>query len=216
MEINISSLTQELFTLLPSLPILVCSHCQSAVRISQVISHLRYSPHSLSSRTATQIHQYLPSLWPQLLSTFDHSQIPNQPLPFNLLPIYQDGIQCQRTPLCRYICRTIKGMKEHWRVRHQWHAYSSSQSSDHPSSLRTSEDELREYTRPVTCQRLYRQGPNSHYFAVQDPVRSQSTEPERTSSTVDDLFDQLEEQHQQIFQPSNRTVETVELNEATP
>jgi hypothetical protein len=216
METNIHSLTQELFIPLPSLPILVCSYCQSAVRISQVITHLRYSPHSLSSRTATQIHQYLPSLWPQLLSTFDDSLIPNQLPPFDLLPVYQDGIQCQRTLSCRYICRTTKGMKEHWRVRHQWRAYSSSQSFNPSSSLPTPEEELREYTRPVTCQRFYRQGPHSHYFAVIDPVRSESAEPERTSSTVDDLFDQLEEQHQQIFQPSDRTVETVELDEATP
>lgn len=84
-----------------------------------------------------------------------------------------------------------------------------------PSSLPTPEDELREYTRPVTCQRPYRQGPCSHYFTVQDPVRSESAEPERTSSTVYELFDQLEEQHQQIFQRSDRTVETVELDEAT-
>jgi hypothetical protein len=49
-----------------------------------------------------------------------------------------------------------------------------------------------------------------------DPVRSESAEPERTSSAVDDLLNQLEEQHQQVFQPSDRTVETVEVNEATP
>jgi hypothetical protein len=216
METSIPSLTQELFTPLPSLPILICYHCRSAVRVSQARAHLSASPHSLSYRTATQIQEYITTLWPQLLSTFDFDLIPYQPPPFEYLPVYQDGIQCYRTSLCHYVCRTKKGIKQHWRTYHQWHAYSSSQSSNTPSSLPTPEDELRQYTRPVACQRFYRQGPHSHYFAVMDPVRSESAEPERTPSAVDDLLNQLEEQHQQVFQPSDRTVETVELNEATP
>lgn len=107
-------------------------------------------------------------------------------------------------------------MKEHWRISHQWLAQSSSQSSDRTIPVLSTSDLLQRYTRSVTCQRLYRRGPNSHYFAVTNPVRSESEEPESVSSTIDHLFNQLEQQHQQIFQPSARTVETVEINEATP
>ncbi|KAJ5738986.1 hypothetical protein N7533_011770 [Penicillium manginii] len=99
-------------------------------------------------------------------------------------------------------------MKEHWRTSHQWLAQAISTAS--------TQQLLENCTHSVSCQRLYRRGPTSHYFAVLNPVRSESAEPESASSTIDQLFDQLEKQHQEIFQPSDRTIETVELNEATP
>jgi hypothetical protein len=185
METNIPSLTQELFTPLSTLPILICYKCQSAVRISQVIAHLISSSHSLSARTASQIQEYLP--------TFTPNSIPNCPLPFPHLPLYHDGIQCQFTPTCHYVCRTTKVMKEHWRTSHQWLAQAISTAS--------TQQLLENCTHSVSCQRLYRRGPTSHYFAVLNPVRSESAEPESASSTIDQLFDQLEKQHQEIFQP---------------
>lgn len=84
METKIPSLTQELSTLLPSLPILICYHCRSSLTSQPSETHLSVSPHSLSHRTATQIQEYLSTLWPQLLSTFDFNLIPYQSPPFNI------------------------------------------------------------------------------------------------------------------------------------
>ena len=218
METNIPALIQELFTPLRTLPILICYKCEYAVRLSQIITHLTSATHKIPTRIALKIQEALPTLWPQLLATFSSDLILNQPLYFDLLPLYQDGILCRRSQSCSYVCRTRKGIKQHWRDVHNWHASTkpSDQLSTSSTSLPTPEQEIQVYTRSVYCQRLYRQGPNSHYFAVTNPVRSESEEPESASSTIDHLFDQLEQQHQQIFQPSTRTVETVEIDEATP
>ena len=113
METNIPTLTQELFTPLRTLPILICYKCKSAVRLSQIITHLTSATHKIPARIAAKIQEALPTLWPQLLATFSSSLIPNQPLYFDLLPLYKDGIQYHRTSFYRYICRTKKAIKEH-------------------------------------------------------------------------------------------------------
>lgn len=218
METNIPTLIQELFTPLRTLPILVCYKCQYAVRLSQIIAHLTSSAHKIPAGIASKIQEALPILWPQLLTIFSSDLISNQPPYFNHLSLFDDGILCQFTTTCHYICRTKKAMKEHWRTSHQWFAQDSSQSLNRTTPIISTSELLHRYTRSVYCQRLYRQGPNSHYFAVISPVRSESesAEPEPASSTIDQLFNHLEEQHQEIFQPADRTIEELELNEATP
>ena len=216
METNISALTQELFTPLRTLPIIICYKCQYAVRLSQVVAHLTSSAHKISAGKAAQIHEALPTIWPQLLATFSSDLIPPRPPRFEHLPFYHDGILCQFIPTCHYVCRPTKVMKEHWRTHHQWFAQDSLQPSHRTNAAPSTSQLLQRHTQVVTCQRLYRQGPGSHYFAVANPEESDSDESEPVRTTIDQLFDQLEEQHQGVFQPSDRTVETLELNEATP
>jgi hypothetical protein len=116
MATDIACTTEKLFTTLTSHPLLLCRQCQIALRVNHIVTHL-HSFHKTPIRTAELIHEYTLSLWPQLRSSVDLSSITHPangpPPPLEGLPLYQDGIQCRRDPICRYICRTTKGIKEH-------------------------------------------------------------------------------------------------------
>jgi len=190
----------------------VCKSCQTAVRPKQITTHLRSVSHkrNISFCITEDIQQYILTRWSEIGEVFDYSEITNRtnnsPERLEDLPVFEDGIQCRRGSDCQYIYRTIKGIKEYWRIHHHWLV-------PRLSSL-TTQSELDQYTQRVPCQRLFRQGPHSNFFTIQSAVRVPNPRPEALS--VDTLLEQLETQHQRIFRPSICTVETTEINKATP
>jgi hypothetical protein len=34
------------------------------------------------------------------------------------LPVFSDGILCEKGPFCQFIARTLKTMRQHWRDHH--------------------------------------------------------------------------------------------------
>lgn len=217
METNTATFIQTLFTPLGDTSILFCYRCQFAVRLNEVQKHLT-SKHKISAEHVANIHHTLPILWPQLLNPFSTDWITNQPTCFDLLPVHSDGIQCLRTTSCRYICRARKSMTQHWRIVHHWKSNREIRPhpSSHSTSVLTQDQEFELYTRPVHCQRLYPSGLHAHFFAVTLPTRRESEEPEPEPSTLERFFAQLEELHQQTYESSDRRIEPVGIDEATP
>jgi hypothetical protein len=36
------------------------------------------------------------------------------------LPVFSDGILCEKDPFCQFIARIVKTMRQHWRDQHAW------------------------------------------------------------------------------------------------
>ncbi|KAK5797306.1 hypothetical protein VI817_003597 [Penicillium citrinum] len=197
---------EEIFTTLSSYPILVCKQCQVAVRPTQITTHLRFAPHkyNIPFCITQTIQKHILARWPEIGDKSDYSEITNctnSPIEsLEDLPVFNDGIRCCRGSDCRYVCRTIKDIKEHWRICHHWLA---SQATD-----QSTQSELDQYTQTVVCQYLFSRGLYSNYFIVQSAIPIQTLQPE--ISSVDTLLEQLETKHQRVFRPSTYTVEATE------
>ncbi|KAF2741676.1 hypothetical protein M011DRAFT_497939 [Sporormia fimetaria CBS 119925] len=82
------------------------------------------------------------------------------------------GWMCQLDPSrCRELLRSEKGIKKHWRVRHE---YSVATKRGRPTQVIQKDIERRtdKGCKAVHCQRLFVQGQGSQYFEVQEPVGS--------------------------------------------
>ena len=82
------------------------------------------------------------------------------------LPVYNDGIKCELDRGgCRYVCRSIAVIKEHWR---KVHGFSAGQKRGGSGMLKKDniEHQMSKHCRRVRCQRFFVQKDHSHYFEV--------------------------------------------------
>lgn len=205
---------EQLFQPMEEFPILLCKNCECAVRSTQIIAHLRQPPHRIPQATAQQIQSTVLVQWPQISQTLDLNLFLNTVRePIAGLTLFTDGIQCRRGS-CSYIGRTINTITEHWRNQHRWSANLTSTPSESQREPSSTYDELTRYTSRVHCQRLYRQGTGSQYFAVSGVVREPSPTPDPL--LTDSLFDHLETQFQSTLDPIHQRIQPAEINEANP
>jgi hypothetical protein len=110
----------QLFHQVPTLGILICHQCKHGVRPTEVEQHLK-KKHYLKYIVAIQITQAI-SQWHDIQHDSSAIQIPqalDEPLP--ILPCHTDGLLClQGLTQCNYVATTIKSMRKHWQVVHQW------------------------------------------------------------------------------------------------
>ena len=104
--------------------------------------------------------------WPEIDNKSDYSEITNctnsSIEPLEDLLVFNNGIRYCRGSDCRYICRTIKDIKEYWRICYHWLIFQATDQSI--------QSEFDQYIQTVVCQYLFFQGLYSNYFTVQSVV----------------------------------------------
>ena len=113
---------EDVFELLSDFRIVLCRVCQFAVVPSQVQTHLTKHHTRLSVSQRQDLVAKVQSL-PDL--AYEESQVvyprPRAAL-IEGLPIYYDGLRCTgrvtRGKRCRYVCRTVYGIREHCKKKH--------------------------------------------------------------------------------------------------
>src|SRR4051812_1523475 len=146
-------------------PVIVCKKCDLGVKPQFIITHLQGLNHRLTSATARSIHDTIQQ-W-DYIEDYDAWQPPTVVnTPIANLPVFSDGILCEKDPFCQFIARTVKTMRQHWRDQHSWVAPTNRGGGRRPQGLSAAEQQIQQFTRIVRCQRAFIQGPGSHYIRV--------------------------------------------------
>ncbi|KAJ5742585.1 uncharacterized protein N7511_011337 [Penicillium nucicola] len=196
-------------------PVIVCQRCEHGIRPKQVVAHLQGTHHRLSLARARLVSETIQN-WDRIeeCEQWEPPSVISTPIPN--LPIYSDGLLCTKIPLCSFIGRTVKTIRQHWRDHHSWTApvnnVGGGRKQPGPSAA---EQQIRQFTQVVRCQRAFGQGPGSHYIRVRtggvEPV------PKPIAPTV--LGDQVLDQIEQAFterQSQPQTIQASQRDEANP
>lgn len=103
------------------------------------------------------------------------------------LPIYRDGRRCTLNPAqCGYVCRSEKGLRKHWKDKHQWTLCEGPGRTDSAKKGRAASRLQLAVRQPVLCQRLFLSGVDSHFFEVtpQSPARPTTPKPFSTKALM--------------------------------
>lgn len=151
--------------------IVVCRTCRYAVWPAQLEGHLRNKQHRLPGKEAhvasTEVHE-----WPRVAHSPSELEVPpfvNSPV--SSVAVWDDGWKCQwDADGCRYVCRRMDSMKEHWRKAH---GFSVGQTRGGSGSLKQEDIQRRvsQYCRRVKCQRFFVQKEHSQFFEVRHSAR---------------------------------------------
>src|SRR4051812_26812823 len=104
--------------------VLVCKKCEHVVRPREVLRHLQSPNHRLPMRIAREIADVVQT------SDRAHECDAWQPptvvnTPIANLPVFSDGILCEKDLFCQFIARTANTIRQHWRDQHGWVAPTS-------------------------------------------------------------------------------------------
>jgi hypothetical protein len=85
-------------------------------------------------------------------------------------------------------------MRYHWRKHHAWVAPTNRGGGRRPQGLSAAEQQIQQFTQIVRCQRVFSQGPGSHYIRVRTLGAEAITEADSmpTTEVGDRLIDQIE------------------------
>jgi hypothetical protein len=204
----------ELFCVNAEFRVLICQKCQHAVRQSQVKTHLSGTMHRIPSTWAQYIQNIIQQ-WDYIDEEPEVDSWPHQidePIPE--LPIYKDGILCQQCEV--YTCRQIRTMKAHWIEVHNYRVQQGRGRPTH-TQAQTIQATINANIRPVSCQRIFAQGPGSHYIHVAQPsphIRPDAPITDR--GAIRQLLQSIEEYQQQDQQAHETIIQAGDLDEATP
>lgn len=202
----------DFFSVNPEFEVLICQKCECAVRPGQVQAHLTSTVHRIP-RSAAQYIQSVVQQWDHIAEPLNPDAWPraiDDPVPG--IPVYRDGLLCLRCQV--YICREIKGLKRHWRKEHDYRIQPST-GRPTPSKQQAIQGVIADNSRSVHCQRLFTQGPGSHYIRV-SPLADAAPEPVADIDSVDRLMQQVREYQQQDQQAHETIIQAGDLDEATP
>lgn len=194
-------------------PIIICKRCQIGIRPSQVSSHIQEAQHRSGLSTGRQLQDAIQQ-WDgvQECEYWEVPTIVQSPIPG--LPVHHDGILCTREPDCGYLVRSIDVIKRHWREKHSWNA-ASSKGRPREAVRQATQDQVRQFSRSVTYQQAFTQGPGRHFIHAQSHPLSESAKPVPHASQVQAELDRIEELYQQYIQQPTH-IEAGQRDEANP
>ncbi|KAJ5743532.1 hypothetical protein N7533_010634 [Penicillium manginii] len=204
----------ELFCVNAEFRVLICQKCQCAVRRGQIKAHLSSTVH----RIPISWVQYIDRVIQQWDHIDDHPEVDSWPRqidqPIPELPVYQDGLLCQQCEV--YTCRQIRTMKAHWIEAHQYRVQQS-RGRPTPRQEKAIQAAINANSRAVACQRIFSQGPGSHYIHIVQPNPNEPPiDPVEDPDRIHQLVQMVEEYQQQDQQAHETIIQAGELDEATP
>ncbi|RJE18017.1 hypothetical protein PHISCL_09641 [Aspergillus sclerotialis] len=204
----------DIFVINVKFRVIICRPCQHAIRRDQVEAHLVSTVHRFCRSWAQQIQavvqQWNPvdepptvDRWPIAI---DH-RIPH-------IPVYDDGLLYS---ICeRYICRQIKGLKNHWRLEHGF-TPASHRGRPRQGQQQEIRDAIAQHQRQVLCQQLFPHGPGSHYIqAAGSTGATQPNRRRRDPDAVDQLIEEVRGYQRQDREAQRTVIQAGDLDEATP
>ena len=97
-------------------PVFVCKTCEHVVRPKEVFRHFQSANHRIGKPKARQIAEAIRTLDSDRAHECDTWQPPTVVnTPIANLPVFSDGILCEKDPICQFIARSITTMRYHWR-----------------------------------------------------------------------------------------------------
>ena len=204
----------EFFCVNTEFQVLICHKCQYGIRRSQVKAHLISTVHRIPSARAQHIHVAIQE-WDHIQDEPQVESWPHQidePIPE--LPIHEDGILCLQCNV--YTCRQMRSMKTHWLEEHN---YRVQQGRGRPTSTQAQsiQANIDQNSRPVSCQRLFTQGPGSHFIRVARPTpNAPADDPVADADAVDQLLKAVREYQRQDQDAHETIIQAGDLDEATP
>jgi hypothetical protein len=107
-------------------------------------------------------------------------------------------------------------MKGHWAEVHNYCVYQGS-GRPTPSQKEQIEASIEANSQAVTCQRIFSQGPGSHYIRVAQPNANEAPEdPVEDPDRIRQLMQTIEEYQQQDQTAHKTIIQAGDLDEATP
>jgi hypothetical protein len=205
---------RDIFCINPQFRVLICQKCECAVRPAQVQTHLSSTAHRIPSMWVQHIHSAIQQ-WDDIDK---EAQVDNWPRqidePIHELPIYKDGITCR---LCEgYTCRQIRTMKIHWLKVHSYRVYNGS-GRPPPTQIQAIQGRIEANSRPVPCQRLFTQGPGSHYIRVVQPdPQVVPPDPIPDTDAIRQLLQTVSAYQEEDQKAQDTIIQAGDLDEATP
>lgn len=204
----------KLFCVNAEFRVLICQKCQCAVHRGQIKAHLSSTVHRIPSSWA----QYIDRVIQQWDHIDDQPEVDSWPRqidePIPELPIYQDGILCRQCEV--YTCRQISTMKMHWLKTHDYRVQQG-RGRPTPRQARAIQATIDANSRAVACQRIFSQGPGSHYIRVARPNPNEPPEdPIEDPDRIRQLVQTVEEYQQQDQTAHETIIQAGDLDEATP
>ena len=194
-------------------PVFVCKTCEHVVRPREVLRHLQSANHRLPMRIARQIaHIVQTSDRAHECDEWQPPTVVDQPIPN--LPVFSDGILCEKGPFCQFIARTVKTMRQHWRDHHGWVAPTNHGGGRRlPTSevISAAEQQIQQFTRIVRCQRAFPGRTGSHYIRVRTLGAEAITEADSMPAT--EVGDRLIDQIEQAFTEESELPQLIEAGE---
>ncbi|KAJ5751463.1 uncharacterized protein N7511_008428 [Penicillium nucicola] len=84
-------------------------------------------------------------------------------------------------------------MRKHWREHHAWVAPANHGGRPKQPDLSAAEQQIRQFTQVVRCQRAFGQGPGSHYIRVRTVGAELVLEPIAPTVLGDQQLDEIEQ-----------------------
>lgn len=163
-----SSSPPDLIEPLSQYHVVICKECKVAVLPnSQWNSH--FKKHQVGARVRQEMKNQVckdPNMIQDEQDLNERFQYPVNQVALPQLPVYQDGMACNERydggRICRYVCRALTGMKEHYWKEHGW-------KNDQPPGRSAAQRQAiqRLWREGVSCQRLFHTGSKRGYFEVQ-------------------------------------------------
>ena len=204
---------QDFFFVDPQFQALICRKCGCAVRPQQAKAHLTSTVHCIPITWAKHIQGIVQGGWDHIEEPPNVEEWPRQiNEPIAGVPVYEDGILCLQCQV--YTCRELRTMKAHWVDQHGYrvHPGGGRPTPGQAEAIRTS---IERHTRPVSCQRLFTQGPGSHYIRVAAASTDADT-PVAQVDAVDQIMQQIREFQRQDREAHQTIIQAGDLDEATP
>ena len=192
--------------------IVVCRKCQIGVLPnSQWDSHFRR--HKVAHRMRQMMKRRVledPDIIHNESELSDRFQYPVREPAIEQLPVYPDGSACSERgedgQICNYVCRTSKGMREHYQQEHDW-----VNDQKRGGSMAQRQSIERPWRTNVHCQRLFHSGPKNGYWEVQAPAASSIEEGTNGEiANVDEMFEAIRvkqeerESQEQVVRPGGK------------
>ena len=160
------SLTEEVFTFLPTYNALICRDHKYTVRSTEIRSHLRKQHPQISAGTRGEIISYLSENYSGNIT------FPSQPVePIGLLPVYS-GTKCTN---CSYICLNPKSITDHYRSNHRDIYVPQKEGGYRRKNQPEKSEKSNTQWTSVKCQQFFTAGADRRYFEVLDTQNNENT-----------------------------------------
>lgn len=206
----------EIFARPHSVPVVVCKICQTGIRPKEILAHLRRRPHTKIPVAARQTISDAIQRWKkaELCQTY----IPPKSLPAAIpgIPENLDGFLCTLNSFkdhyitravdgCGYIGISIRTIHNHWRDKHQ---------DQIAAGLPTPEEQTKQATAKVRCQKIFRSGLGSHYVQIEEPQDGGTAGSGVHIDSLEAQFDKLASLGATTME--SQAIQTAERDEANP
>ena len=132
----------------------MCKTCEHAIRPREVLRHLQSANHRLPIRIARQITHVVQTS--DRAHECDEWQPPtavNDPIPN--LPVFSDGILCEKDPFCQFIARSVGTLRTIGVNAMPGSHLLTWRPSAPQQGLSEAEQQIQQFTRIVRCQRAF-------------------------------------------------------------